>query len=403
MNQRYLQKEQEGSYEYGLRLIKIKMEEKPSDLDWIDIVELLNLDVHRDSLRKSAGSGIYSGYAVMKYYEGILDKLSASALPSQEYQRLQEQELEIKQLTVQMRDERNLLNKQIRDFARNKKMTDIFKEIISNRVECKITPHIPTHVESDNELVVMLSDVHYGMCTKSAFNEYDTDIAIKRLESYLSDIYEICKLHQVKRCHLALLGDLISGSIKSLIRIENMENVVNQISQISEILTEFTKQLSTMVEEVHVYNAPGNHSRIVAKKEDNEKGDYLDLLIPHYMNAALSGLYNVHIHENELDESICIFNVHDFTFVGVHGDKDSPATAVDNISKLLGYTPDGILLGHKHQNAMFPSGEVKIIQNGSLSGMDNYTIDKRLTGIPEQIAFIVTPENKVKCLYNIQF
>ena len=54
MNPKYEQKDGEDLYEYGLRLIEIKMEQKPDDLDWEDIVEATQLDCHRDSLRKAA-------------------------------------------------------------------------------------------------------------------------------------------------------------------------------------------------------------------------------------------------------------------------------------------------------------------------------------------------------------
>ena len=51
MNPKYKQLENEDNYEYGLRLIEIKVEQNPSDLEWSDIVDLLGLDVHYDSLR----------------------------------------------------------------------------------------------------------------------------------------------------------------------------------------------------------------------------------------------------------------------------------------------------------------------------------------------------------------
>ena len=54
MNPKYSQLENEDSYEYGLRLIETKIEQNPPDLEWSDIVDLLGLDVHYDSLRKAA-------------------------------------------------------------------------------------------------------------------------------------------------------------------------------------------------------------------------------------------------------------------------------------------------------------------------------------------------------------
>ena len=73
MNPQYSKLESETDYEYGLRLISIKVEEKPDDLDWEDIVTLLNLDCHRDSLRKAANVTEYSGYRVMQYFKEKLE------------------------------------------------------------------------------------------------------------------------------------------------------------------------------------------------------------------------------------------------------------------------------------------------------------------------------------------
>lgn len=69
INPKYNKLDNETDYEYGLRLISIKIEEKPDDLDWSDIVELLNLDCHKDSLRKAAAVTDFCGYKVMQYFK----------------------------------------------------------------------------------------------------------------------------------------------------------------------------------------------------------------------------------------------------------------------------------------------------------------------------------------------
>ena len=60
MNPKYERKDGEDTFEYGLRLIEIKVEQKPDDLDWEDIVEATGIDCHRDSLRKAASVTPYS-------------------------------------------------------------------------------------------------------------------------------------------------------------------------------------------------------------------------------------------------------------------------------------------------------------------------------------------------------
>ena len=69
MNPKYERREGEAPYEYGLRLIEIKVEQKPDDLEWEDIVEATGIDCHRDSLRKAASVTPYSGYAVAQYFK----------------------------------------------------------------------------------------------------------------------------------------------------------------------------------------------------------------------------------------------------------------------------------------------------------------------------------------------
>ena len=61
MNPKYERRDQEPLYEYGLRLIETKVEQKPDDLDWQDIIEATGMDCHRDSLRKAATVTPYSG------------------------------------------------------------------------------------------------------------------------------------------------------------------------------------------------------------------------------------------------------------------------------------------------------------------------------------------------------
>ena len=81
VNPKYERKEGEDLYEYGLRLIEIKMEQKPDDLDWEDIVEAAQLDCHRDSLRKAVSVTPYSGYAVAQYFKR---KYAADGRPDKE-------------------------------------------------------------------------------------------------------------------------------------------------------------------------------------------------------------------------------------------------------------------------------------------------------------------------------
>ena len=69
MNPNYERMEHEDQYEYGLRLIETKMEMRPDDLDWQDIIDATGIDCHRDTLRKAVSTTPYSGYEVSQYYK----------------------------------------------------------------------------------------------------------------------------------------------------------------------------------------------------------------------------------------------------------------------------------------------------------------------------------------------
>lgn len=403
INLLYNRKPDESDMEYGLRLIIIKIEQKPDDLDWSDIVELLRLDIHKDSLRKAAAVTPYSGYAVMKYFKEKMYE----CLDTEQMQQLKEKELEIKKQTILMRDERNELNNKIREFARAEKIINIFKEIISEEVhpyEC-FTPTTLPSINSEKDMVIMLSDIHYGLMSNNSFNYYDTEVAKERLQKYLEKIFDIVELHEPKDCHLVLGGDLISGVIHSTIRSENMENVVTQIKEVSELISEFTFFLSGRFENVIVHHVPGNHSRVTQRKDDNDHGDYLDSLIPHYMKAALKHIGNICIDiekDNYLDDEISCFWVRNNYFVAVHGQNDSVKNVLNNMTRMCGFIPDAVLLGHRHTNGLTTIDKTKVVECGSLSGTDSYCIENRLIGNPEQICFLVTEDSVIDCLYDIQ-
>lgn len=64
--------------------------------------------------------------------------------------------------------------------------------------------------------------------------------------------------------------------------------------------------------------------------------------------------------------------------------------------------PDMCYLGHRHTNGLTTVDDVKVIESGSIGGMDTYCIDKRLIGTPEQTITVVTERKMIKALCDIQ-
>ena len=98
MDTRYKKKEDEHKIDYLLRLCEIKLEEKPIDLEWQDIVDYCGFNCHYDSLRKAMQPSEYGGYAIYKF---LKDNMSENEI----YNKLCEKE---KEVNIQLRKLRDL-------------------------------------------------------------------------------------------------------------------------------------------------------------------------------------------------------------------------------------------------------------------------------------------------------
>ena len=81
----------------------------------------------------------------------------------------------------------------------------------------------------------------------------------------------------------------------------------------------------------------------------------------------------------------------------------TPSSVVTSMTKMLGYIPDVVLMGHRHTNGFSRPDNVSVIASGCLSGMDDYAMENRLVGTPEQMAFLVTDKKPIDRIFNITF
>jgi hypothetical protein len=101
------------------------------------------------------------------------------------------------------------------------------------------------------------------------FGRFNSDIAASRVMHYASEIVRIGKLNNASVCYVSLMGDMVSGTIHSTIRIENKENAIEQVIGVSELVSDFLHFLSGHFEKVYVNSVSGNHSRIDPKSDDS--------------------------------------------------------------------------------------------------------------------------------------
>ena len=405
MNPNYAKRENESDYEYGLRLIEIKVEQNPTDLEWQDIVELLGLNVHHDSLRKAANVTQYSGYNVMKYFKEKQAKESGNA----------EYLSELDEKTLEFKKERQRFFDQRREFAnlvrKNGRLENIEDRLVRAASDLKNTigplyrDTLPFQAADECEAILVFCDWHYGMKTSNVWNVYDTDICKQRVSRVVEAAAERLQLHRCSRLHVVVLGDLFHGAIHVSARVASEELVCDQLMQASEILAQSINELSKYVDETKVYVTYGNHARTVANKKDNLHRDNMERIVPWWLRERLKDNDSVEIMQ-ESDNEFLFINSCGHVYCASHGDldsvKSSPRLLHTLVQKQYRYEIEGVLLADKHHRESYEELGVDALLCGALCGTDDYANDRRLYSTPGQLMLIVNRKDGIDAEYHIK-
>ena len=369
---------------------------------WKDITPTLNKQLREDDEYYDESAYRKKYQAAKKFYDEIFSQQG-----DEDFKKEQEEILrEMKKEKIKLRDERTESNRGIRIEARVEDKLDYFEKIIANQGKIDYKPLKPAEREliktkSDNDLVIMLSDLHIGQTFASAWGRYNLEGAKDRMNQYLNKIIEIKDRHNSENCFVTLQGDMISNSIHKTIAITNRENVIEQVISASEIITAFLAELSKIFNNVTVVSVVGNHSRI-DKKEDALKDERLDTLIEWYAKSKLENFENIEFIE-PYDNTFNCFVVRNKHYFVVHGDYDKfDMAGVAKLSMMAGYFPYCILFGHRHFPATTEINGIKLVQSGSFPGAgDDHTIELRLSGKPSQTV-LVCNEDGIECNYTVE-
>jgi hypothetical protein len=386
------------------RIGKAKADGLLGDITWVEVAEFFNKEFREDETQ------YYDSSAYRKRYKNFSDAyeelFSQENFSNEEIMTIAEHRRELEKAKIKLRDERLDYQKTVREEARKESMVELVRRVF---VETVVPfEYYPTHtsfVTSDDEMVVCLSDLHAGIVCDNYWNQFNTNILRERLHKYLDEIREIQLTHLCKKCYVVLGGDNVSGLIHSNLRLQNNENVIQQLKIASEYIGNFVNELVKMdlFGEIEVRSVAGNHSRLSQNKEDHLKGEELDELIPFYLNLMFANVDMVKVYQDSpIDSTINSFTTDgNKLFYIVHGDKDTVSKVVSDLTLMVGRKPDGIIMGHRHHNALDSAHNVKVVQCGCVVGTDTHCVDHRISGEPEQCVFITNNKRTVKCLYDI--
>lgn len=366
---------------------------KLSDLNWQDIIDKYGLNVSVDMLRKAQAFRPYGGAFVREFmlYQNKI-RNTENTTDKDMILTLEQKERDIYIAKRKLQDERNELNKILRDHARleeNEKI--LFEELTS--LSNKRYPELQANVcslDSEHTIVVCLSDLHIGANWDNVGGQFNTQIAKQRLGTYLTQVFKIQEKYQASKCIVCVLGDCISGNIHKTIAVSNRENVIQQVKLACELITDFVYELKKYFNNIEMHCVSGNHSRVEIKKEDSLLAERLDNLIPWFAGHMLKKSKGIRIVQDEPDETISRFEIGENAYFMVHGDFDGMnVSAIENLSMYMGEIPYAVLMGHKHFPAMSSVSGIKVIQCGSLCGSgDEFTRKNRLFDDPSQTVLV---------------
>ena len=388
MNPKYERRDQEPLYEYGLRLIETKVEQKPDDLDWQDIIEATGMDCHRDSLRKAATVTPYSGYAVMQYFKkkGSIE----SDGHSDEYlKELDGKIVEMRKEAKRYQDQRREFRKLVDSAGRTEHLEDeLVKAAQALNVAIPLAANKDPHYDSEQEAVLILADWHYGMVCENIWGKYNTDICKERVRKLVEEATEKIRLHGCRKLHILILGDMAHGAIHVSARVASNELVCEQIMNVSELLAQAISLLADSVDETYVYSTYGNHLRTIQNKSDSIHRDNMERLIPWWLEQRLSERGDVYFPPSEYYEFLYL-DVCGYKICATHGDLDrlhSTGKTLNTLfSKRYGSQIDYVILADKHHQEEFEELGIESIICKSLCNADEYANGKRLYSTPGQL------------------
>lgn len=406
VNPKYERREGEADFEYGLRLIEIKVEQKPDDLDWEDIVEAVGLDCHRDSLRKAASVTPYSGYAVAQYFKR---KFAAADKPNQdEYLgELDFKIMEMRKETKRFYDQRREFHKLVDRLGREENLEDRLVDAaiaLNEQLPLRVDKNI-CYTYDDNEAILVFADWHYGMKTDNIWEKFNTEVCRNRVERLVETAVERIRLHRCRRLHILLLGDMAHGAIHTSARVASEELVCDQVMQVSEIIAQAVNALADEVEETVVHATYGNHLRTVQNKNDSIHADNMERLIPWWLEQRLGDRGDVVFPEAEYYEFL-YFDVCGYNICATHGDLDNVKNAGRTLNTLFvkkyGSEIDYVILADKHHKEEFEELGIESMIVRSLCGTDEYANGKRLYSTPGQLMMVFKPGIGADAYYQIK-
>lgn len=379
----YLKRTEESITAYSIRLYKNR---KNYGLTFQECGNLLN-EVSGEDFSEAKWRRPVQHYLEINSY---LEEENPTGVSSDVLEEIELEKIELQKQQIKMRDQKRLMNTKLREMARLEHLEEYLKETVETYEPIDV-PKVKKSKSKDKEIIVSLSDWHIGMEINSRFNTFNKQVAVERLAKLEQKTLEKVEKENVKKIHIANLGDLIHGLIHVSARVSAEENTIEQVITAGEMLKGFIKTFLDTGIEVKYYNVVGNHARITPSKNDiagiEESFEKLLLTI---VDTAFSSYKNYSSIGSQF--GMIEVEIKKEKIILAHGDYDKGNGIVNKLPQFLGYTPTIVLTGHLHRESIRDYGITTHITSGALCGSDDYATNLRLAGKPSQKILVITDD-----------
>lgn len=322
--------------------------------------------------------------------------------------------LKLNKSLVQARDEKNLLQKQVRELSRAEYRLDKIEELITESLISK--PHVTKlaspipNLDSEQKdgLAAIMSDWHIGEKVEldqlGEFNEYNYEIAKDRLSRYCHEILSYNR--QSDNLTIFFLADALKGIIHGGL-MESEGSFADSLIAYADIIYAVFSLLADNYDTLDIYVTGSNHDRVtdyIRAKDKYADYTYTIFSIVEKM-LGVAGFKNINIHQSKT--GFHLVEVNGENILALHGDthRSYKAHSIPETSKLqdmcgnmYGAGFKHIVSGHTHQPeiCMNTYGGLNIT-NGTLVGSNEYGLQNGFSFIrPSQTIFFVEETGEIE-------
>jgi predicted phosphodiesterase len=307
-------------------------------------------------------------------------------------------------------DQKRILNKTSREENRIENayveyataLRDVIKE---NPIKIKVSHTKPTKV-SKSVGIVQLTDLHFNELVTIEGNQYDFNIAAKRLKLFASKVKSVFESRNIYDIALVMTGDLMNSDRRTDEVISMAANRASATFVAVKILSFFLSELANSFN-IKVISVSGNESRIREEYShvDHFATDNFDFMIYEIIRLTFesNNIKNVEFISGQTQDYI--LTVNGLNILATHGNymKKMGAADVNKVIKKYsdkGVSINNIICGHLHETLINNT----LLRSGSLVGSNAYSETAlNLHGIASQNCYMVDSEGNLDTVtFNLQ-